>query len=352
MVITDRKRTKDKYDRALNVAEALAQKARDDAGRQARVAFIMNKKGDLDLMENAWDSALSWYQKSLAIGKALSQPQQSRVARKVMGDAWARLAGLSGAQGYFDKSLKEYQESLRFRSSLVGEFPRDDAYQGNLAATYDFMGGVCKNYYDSSGDPDLLEKALQQYSEAVKIREARAKEDPGNASRQSSLQWEYVGIGDVLLQKEDLAGALAKYSTARDIRQALVFKDPDNAAWKANFASTRDKLATALIKDRQFDAALTEYAAALEIRRDLATGFPDDRDRQSRLATAYEHKGDGLAARGNAQKSQTDLRDAVDAYQAGLTVVEAFLREDPGSRLEPVRDRLRKKAEALASNVQ
>ncbi len=343
-----------KYDLALKVAETFADKDPSNVDRQADVALVMNKEGDLDLMKGNWDSALSRYQKSLDIGKALKggEPQQNPAARKIVGDAWARLGGLSAAQGRYDEALEQYQEAFNIRKSLAEEHPEEGVYQGNLAAAYHFMGGVYRNYYDATNNGDMLDKALQQYGVALKIRQARANADSGNASWQDSLQQEELAIADALLRKQDLAGAIEKYRTALDIRQALVVKDPSNAAWKANLASTHDRLANALTQDQQFDSGLKEYDAALEQRKDLAARFPDDRGRQSQLATAYEHKGDALAARGKAQKSQSDLRDAGDAYQAGLTVVEAFLRKDPGSRLEPARDRLRKKMDALASAVQ
>jgi tetratricopeptide (TPR) repeat protein len=354
VVLTDRERTKQQYDLALKIAEGLATKHPGDADRQKDVTFIMNKEGDLDLMKGAWESAKkSWYQKALETGEMLRVAEpQNPVARKIVGDAWARIAGLSAAQGHFGDALKEYQEAWEVRNSLVREHPEDDVYQGNLAATYDFIGDVYKDYYSATKNSELLENALKQYDEALKIRLARANEDPSNASRQDSLQHEYVAIGDVSLEKRDVADAIAKYGTALRIREALAFKDPDNTGWKANLASAHDKLAAALVEDQQFDAALKQYEAALEVRKDLAARFPDNRNRQSQLATAYERIGDRLEARGKSQKSQSDLRDALGAYQGGLAVIEAFIAKDPNSGLEPNRERLRKKIEGLASNVQ
>jgi tetratricopeptide (TPR) repeat protein len=347
VVLTDRERTKQEYDLALKIAEALATKHPGDADRQNDVTFIMNKEGDLDLMMGAWESAKkSWYQKALETGEMLRVAEpQNPVARKIVGDAWARIAGLSAAQGHFGDALKEYQEALGIRNLLVLEHPENDVYQGNLAATYDFIGGVYNGYYSTNRNSDLMEKALQQYDEALKIRFARANEDPSNASRQDSLQQEYVAIGDVLLEKRDVAGAIAKYRTALRIREALANKDPDNAGWKANHASAHEKLATALVEDQQFDAALKEYEAALEVRKDLAARFPGNRNRQSQLASAYERIGDRLDARGKSQKSQSDLRDALGAYQGGLAVIEAFIAKDPNGGLEPNRERLRQKIE-------
>ena len=355
----DPKRTREKYDLALGIAQTLASNSPGSVDRQKDVTFMMNKEGDLDRMAGAWGSALSWYRKSLEIGKGLTadEPQQNRAARKIVGDAWARIAGLSAAQGHYDDALAQYQDALSIRKALAAEVPKDEDYQGNLAATYHFIGGVYKDDYDATHNGGLLDKAEQQYNEALAIRQARANKEPGNASRQDSLQQENLAIADVLFRKQDVAGAIAKYQTALAIREALVIKDPNNASWKANLANTHDGLAKALVQEGQFDAALNEYQAALDVRIDLAAQFPDDRGRQVRLATAYEHKGDGLTARGKALNGPSDLREAIAAYQGALAIIDAIMRnaqgdKAPGDALAPTRERLRKKIEGLTRDAQ
>ena len=52
------------------------------------------------------------------------------------------------------------------------------------------------------------------------------------------------------------------------------------------------------------------------------------------------------------RNAQDDLRNALNAYQKGLAVIEGFMRKDPNSGLVPVRDRLLKKIQGLAPSVQ
>lgn len=355
--VSDSGRAKREFDQALKIAQEFAAAAPGDDPLLQDVAFVNNKIGDLDLLRGDWQQALSKYRESLAIGDSLAAAKpRNPVALKISADARERAGFLFSRQKRIDDAIAEHQEALKIRTSLAEATPKDDrqydVYQGNLASSYHRIGDLYQDGYKLDKNADKLERARQQYEKALPIREGRANKDPSNASLQNDLQHEYVAIADVLLVEPNVPGALEQYGRALVIGQRLAAADPGNANWKAYVADMHEKLSEAFVRDRQFDAALGECTAALEIRKRLAGQFPDKRDRQTELATAYERMGDTLEAQGKSKNEAYDRRDAVDAYQQGLAVIEALIRKDPGSGLAPVREGLQKKIEGPASRVQ
>jgi tetratricopeptide (TPR) repeat protein len=85
---------------------------------------------------------------------------------------------LNSATGQFAKARQSLTEAKTIRHELMGKAP--NTYQNDYANTATILGGACGEEYIRSGrtNPQLLDEAIENLEEAVKIREPLAKGDP------------------------------------------------------------------------------------------------------------------------------------------------------------------------------
>jgi tetratricopeptide (TPR) repeat protein len=85
---------------------------------------------------------------------------------------------------------------------------------------------------------NMHDEALQQYKNALKIREYLADKDRTNADRQSALARQFVRIAELLRAIQDKAGALENYRSALTIRERLANRFPDERDHQRQLADT------------------------------------------------------------------------------------------------------------------
>ena len=145
-----------------------------------------------------------------------------------------------------------------------------------------------------------------------------ATQDPGNAMWQSSLAFQYVYIGDVLMAKSEYAGADENYRASLKIRNDLAELDQTNFTSLKNLADSHSKLSDAMDKEGDWPDALAERRAGLQLRQQIGARYPDSILRQRELINEYR------AIAGLLQK-QGQSNDARTQYQQALDVADAFL---------------------------
>jgi tetratricopeptide (TPR) repeat protein len=359
---------KREYHRALQIA----QKRGDDAWQQ-RVALIEIEIGYILRAQKDWEQSLKSHRKALAISEQLSAMNpESSDWKTYVGYAHRGIGYVLADQKRWEDALVEYGKALEIQEDLVHKHPQNRIYQLNLSYSYYPIGDVYKAKSN-------LDDALKQYRGALEIADNLAKYDADDLILQDLHALLYVAIAnahvdqrqfDAALREYDVASqirirvadifknesnfddALKQYQRALDITNDLTTHDPDNVDWKIRSARLYTAIADAHVDQRQFDTALKEYDVALQIRIQLAGKSPDSRDRQRELAAEYERVGDAFKARGELLNAHDDLRTALEKYQTGLKIIEAFMQKDPTSGLEEARDNLRKNIQSLPSNIQ
>lgn len=328
------------FNLALQKAQELSKKTpkfRDS------IPLVQNKVGDLYVRKNDWQKAWDAYSSSLAIGKDIEREQDisenlRKASQKIQADAQARIGAFfttryakDKSKSYLQGAIRAYSEALAIRKDLAANSPNDETYQGNLAGSYDSLGAAYKAAYDKDQSADALqkesylEKAREYYEEALKIREVRAKDDPGNALRAGQLPRTYAAMAKVLKEKQDLPGALEKYRSALLVQEQLVITGPGR--WLGEVAATHEAMGKIYSEQQQSEDAQKEYSAA---------------------AAGYERLGDTLVSQGKSQEAGYDPRKAIEAYKKGVAVAEAH----PDSELQSVRERLLGKIQSLAQSVE
>jgi tetratricopeptide (TPR) repeat protein len=120
-------------------------------------------------------------------------------------------------------------------------------------------------------------------------------------------------IGDVRLEREDLAAALASYRARREILALLAQRDPDNSGWWRDLSVTCNGIGDVLVARGNLPDALKSYRDGLAIREWQARSRPDHGEWQYLLSVAHERVG-------NVQKAQGDFADALKSYRSSLAI--------------------------------
>ena len=84
--------------------------------------------------------------------------------------------------------------------------------------------------------------ALEQYGQALAIRQALVETDPLNAGARRDLARIHDDIGQVLVALEDHARAMESLHTALTLFEALATADPTNVELRSFAAETRQRL--------------------------------------------------------------------------------------------------------------
>ena len=107
----------------------------------------------------------------------------SPVSHEKLGEVAVRAGELEGARGWFEKALA-------IRKALAAADPSNAGWQRDLSVTYEKLGEVAV----SAGK---LEDARGWFDKALAVRKALAAADPSNAGWQRDLSVSHEKLGDV-----------------------------------------------------------------------------------------------------------------------------------------------------------
>jgi tetratricopeptide (TPR) repeat protein len=176
--------------------------------------------------------------------------------------------------GWIEKDRGHLDEAER-RFRRVLELAKDDAdrrYWARLA-----LGDVKLQRGD-------LAAALSDYKDAMAEVDGLAKSDPGNAGWQRDLSVSYDRVGDVLVAQGNLPEALKSYRDGLAIRDRLAKSDPGNAQWQRDLSVSYAKLAVVFQKTGAPADALSSLRQGQEIIARMTQVSPDNATWRNDLA--------------------------------------------------------------------
>ena len=245
-----------------------------------------------------------------AIEQLKSGPQTPE-SRKLLADAynWMGEAERPSHETRGDAE-RAYQSALELQEKLHREFPRNAAYQQELARTHNNRGILFSG-------TQRLGQAKAEYAEALRLLEPLASFD---AYRQD-LARTYINLANA-----DLAGdpgrAGESYRKAVGIYEALVRGHPENRDYKLELARFSGNLAMLLNDLRQPGAGEYERRAA-ELFHELAT-IPSIEAEEAYVRTL---RGRILQSSGSLDEAEKAYRDAVGIFQR-LEQSQAFAEKE------------------------
>ena len=133
-----------------------------------------------------------------------------------------------------------------------------------------------------------------------------------------------LGMGDILVQRGDLAEALENYHEASAEADRLAKTKPGNAFWQRNLSSSYERVGAVLMARGNVQDALKSFRDSLAIAEGLASAHPNDAGLQRDLSMSYVHVGDLLVAQG-------DLQSALKSFRDGLAIANHLAKAEPSS---------------------
>jgi len=114
-------------------------------------------------------------------------------------------------------------------------------------------------------------RALVAYSEAYKIRQDLAQQDPQSKEAKVDLVKSHTGLGDAYFLLEKQAEGFEEYEMSRSTLQELLDSDDDkeNIQWRIDQADVNEKIGVAHSRFNQVDEAVESFKSALDIRTKL-----------------------------------------------------------------------------------
>jgi tetratricopeptide (TPR) repeat protein len=311
------------YNKALGFARQRAAIDADNPDRKRDVVFILNKLADLERLKKNWKTALDYYSDGLKLAEALAAKYPIDTATQK--NRIAQLLSERGEPGDAQAAMAGYREALAIQESLLQMSPDDATLLSNAALTHRRIGQLLK---------DKPEQALIEFRAAVANRKKLFESDPASVPWRTGLAVDYKLLGDTLLDLDDkdYRGALQNYSSASQIEEGLVQKDPSNIAWQRTFAVTSVKRGDILVArgnealvnpeppedetTRRIGDALVRYQRAAGIFERLVSQPAAGGARFANLFDVRIKIGDVLTR-------QEKYKEALDSYQAALSVVAA-----------------------------
>ncbi|MGO8954371.1 MAG: tetratricopeptide repeat protein [Rhodomicrobium sp.] len=218
--------------------------------------------------------------------------------------------------GSMEKEAGNLSEAARaFKRVLsTGQIGRDDEdlYNARLG-----MGDILVQRGD-------LAEALESYREASAEANRLAKANPGNAFWQRNVSLSYERVGDVFRARGNLQDALKSFRESLAIAEGFASAHPNDAGWQRDLSVSYVHVGDVLVAQGNLQEALKSFREGLAIANRLAKSEPNSAIWQRDLSVLHERVGDVLVEEGN-------LADAFENYRDGLGIAERLAKSDPSN---------------------
>jgi tetratricopeptide (TPR) repeat protein len=211
---------------------------------------------------------------------------------------------------------------LRARDKL-GQIDLDDGPQRQRRARMTY------NLATLFRETEKVEKAENEYQQAVAEYEALVEESPENPESLSDLADAYHGHAHLRLVTGKRDEALAMYATAFDYQKRSIAQVPDNLRYRLSLALLHNDRALVHERVSAFTPMREDLEAALKVleeARDKLAGEKNhdlDLDVRQALAGAHHNLGSCFA-------KQNDFKHATEQFQVSAQYADKLRREVPG----------------------
>jgi tetratricopeptide (TPR) repeat protein len=240
-----------------------------------------------------------------------------RLAHSVLFDYHDAIKDLPGATRVRERLVKD---ALAYLDSLAKDAGGDLALQRELASAYDKLGDV----RGTAGGASLgnLAGALENYRQALRIREELVAANPRDPQARHDLAMSYRNIGYRLLDTDKPADGMEYLRKASSFYIDLTMEQPTDAGLQFELADVRNRMGVALSVSGNESAALDQHRAALAICEKLVASKPTNREYRQMLAFIHENIGRALFLK-------DDSDGAIASNAKARPLIEALLVEDP-----------------------
>ncbi len=308
--------------RALEYLDGLAAEARGDRSLQAEIAYSYQKVAEVQgdpIFPNLGDSkgALESSRKSLAILEPLSRDEpENQEFRRSLAGTHQQISDILSFSGDTVGAVEHSGEALRLYESLPGKASNPKFQRERVTQTYHYA-----NLLKSAGRLDEAEAEYRQAVELSRLLIAASASDPdGKVHLATSLD----GLGNVLQDKGDTAGALENRRGGLAIREELARLDPNNAHYRRQLAFSHHNVGLSLVEAGDLTSALANYRTELNLFESLGAADPEDVQARRNRSLAHKQIGD-------VSMRTADVRGALSQYRAALELDRYLASVNPGN---------------------
>lgn len=263
-----------------------------------------------------------------------------------MARARRQAASIQQIFGHSDKAETDYRQGIRDLDELVAEFPDQQEYRRDLAATHNNLGNLlrtagrgksaegeyhvaqqtfqqlCDESPDdadfrqqlavswnnlglarlAAGDPAAAEEAANR---ALELYQALEREHPETADFVQAAAGAYGNLGALYKATARLDRAGEAFREAASRFERLHKQAPAKAEYRLLLASTENNLAAVLSAGGDATAAVAAYDSSIELLDGLAAEFPDVPAYRQRLADTLNNRALLLAYSGRGQDARS-----------------------------------------------
>jgi non-specific serine/threonine protein kinase/serine/threonine-protein kinase len=212
------------------------------------------------------------------------------------------------------------KRALQYLDSLSAESASDPGLRRELASAYQKVGEV----QGEAGSANLGDTrgALRSFRKALAMREALARESPGNAELAQELGATLDSLGSTLTQTGNTAAAFDTYRRALEVREKIVAADPHGVVPRRALATSYHHIAEGLVDRGEYRQALSVWRKESELFENLWKENPADKRAQRNVALGYKYLGGTLERLGN-------HAEALELYTRAVALDEARSAADP-----------------------
>lgn len=242
-------------------------------------------------------------------GKALTLYRQATALDPSAKDSWLGLGDAAIVAG----TLTEAEDAFRRFLALVPA----QTNPVDHSAALDRLGDVLMDRGNVAG-------AEENYQAAIKISGQLAKSNPGDAGLARNLAVGVKKLGDLHAVAGAYDKALAAYQDAIGLMQTLANKDASNTEARLDLSALLNDAGDMEVRMNHGEQALAAYSDGLRLVEELSARAPDDAKILRSLAVSYAKTGEIKAATNSPDES-------LIAFSKALTIREKLIRIDPAN---------------------
>ncbi len=275
------------YRNASELVTPLQKGAADSEDVTVALARIEASIGDVLMAERSFTSAAEAYQRALSLAEGLADDRSNQVAHRVLRAGIHRPFGdLQRALGDFSAALNHYEKALAIDLANTQQFPQESDYRRLLALTHLRIAGM-------RATQGLSTEARASYQQATGILNDLAGSGHVSAGLRREVAFGRARLGAILEAEGNTAGRTEIRAAAADFR-SLAADDPADARSRRDLLATLVQLGD-VVRIDDASAARAAYREGREIALGLAAG----QDRESPAArdlALVERRLEALAA--------------------------------------------------------
>jgi eukaryotic-like serine/threonine-protein kinase len=230
-------------------------------------------------------------------------------ARAVSARAELRAGDIQKKLGERDSAERAYRRALELQEALAAEYPKDLAFRGNVAASYNSLGQLL-------GDAGQLAQAESAHRRAIDLGEPLLAEFPRDLEYRRIVASGQDSLGQLLRATGRLAQAESAHRRAVEHGNALLSQS-GGAPWcrreLAVYCTNFGYFCRAIGRPQDAESA---HRRALDLMQGLVAESPKDPGVRWKLAGSYTNLDSILADTGRLAEADAACRKALALYES------------------------------------